>query len=380
MLMTDRTFRILGIVCLISMILYAGCVTLNRTNPDLSSTPLAWQPSNVIQNIDQLKLREESGSPQDILEFIADQMTGIQPVFQDSLIVEASRPVRIIYGVKLGDQDGDGYRFWPDYRSGAGIGSIHKLVSPEKLGSEAGEAVVLLKDSLTSDRIENLIHNGAKVIISVGQVNRHITASEGVDALILEILPQTLAELSGLTTDSIAIGKLPNGNQILSEPLQIEIQIESHKYSLNAMGFMAGQDPSHASELTIVVADPELILRESNSSNWLSTAILLEIIRRYLTGSAQDAFPKRSILAVAGTGGALSSILKYPIWDQQHIRAVLIIGHSEHNMIQIRGNSIPIYDYPLPDIRESEELEPKIIPVLEDLHLLLKSIETEVTS
>lgn len=355
----------------------AGCATLDQVGSENYSNPSLWQPSDVIQDVRQLVLQQESGQPRDIATYMAARMVGVQPIFGDSLIFPLQGSRRVIRGGRLGNAIGLGESFWPDPRSGSGAYTITEIISPEDSAVSGRSAIVLPKQLLTSDRIHQLVRRGTKVILSIGDVTPRLASTTGTSALVLETTPSALAGISGLSTDSIAIGVLPRGGYVIPEPISVEARIDTHEFPLNVMGFIAGQDPQYASQLIIVTADPAWISVESDSSRWMPSAILMELARKYAATQIERVFPRRSLLVATGTGAALHAVFEYPVWVRQNIHAVIALGHSGTGYVQVGRDTIPIFGYSFPEIQDPENLEVWITTILEQIHDTVQRLDRQ---
>ena len=352
-----------------------GCATLDQADSEDYSNPSLWQPADVIQDVRQLVLQQESGQPRDIAIYMAARMVGVQPIFGDSLIFPLQGSRRVIQGGKLGNATGLGELFWPDSRSGSGAHTITEFISPEDSAVNEGAAVVLPKQLLTSDRIHRLVQRGTKVILSVGDVTPHLASTTETDALVLEIMPSVLAGISGFSGDSVALGVLSKSGYVLPESIPIDARIDAYEFPLNVMGFIAGQDPQHASQLIIVVADPAWITVESDSSQWMPSAILMELARQYAARRIGRVFPRRSLLVATGTGAALYSVFEYPVWTRQNIHAVIALGRSGTGHVHVGKDTIPIIGYSFAEIQDPGNLEVWITTILEQIHDIVQQLD-----
>ena len=373
--MNGRSYRVSYWSYLSLALFIAGCATLDQVGSEESSNPSLWQPVDVIQDARQLALQQESGQPRDIVAYMAARMVGVQPIFGDSLIFPLQGSRRVIQGGKLGNATGLGESFWPDPRSGSGAHTITEFGSPEDSKVNERSAIVLPKQLLTSDRIHRLVQRGAKVILSVGDVIPHLASTTGTDALVLEITPSVLAGISGLSTDNVAFGMLPRSGHFLPEPISIETWIDTYEFPLNVMGFIGGQDPRYASQLIIVTADPAWISVESDSSQWMPSAILMELARKYAARQIERVFPRRSLLIATGTGAALHAVFEYPVWARQNIHAVIALGRSGNGHVQVSGDTIPIFGFSFPEIQDQENLEVWVAMILEQIHNIVRQLD-----
>ena len=374
--MNGRSQRVLYCSYFFLVLFIAGCATLDQAGSEDLSNPSLWQPADVIQDARQLSLQQESGQAQNIAAYMAARMVGVQPVFGDSLIVQLQGSRRVIQGGRLSNATGLGKSFWPDPRSGSGAHTITEFISSEDPTVNERSAIVLPKQSLTSDRIHQLVRRGAKVILSIGDVTPRLEPTTGINALVLEITPSALAGISGLSADSAALGMLPRNGYVLPEPIPIEAWIDTYEFPLNVMGFIAGQDPRYASQLIIVAADPAWISVESDSSQWMPSAILMELARKYAAGQIERGFPRRSVLVATGTGAALHAVFEYPVWARQNIHAVIALGRSGNGHVQAGRDTIPIFGYSFPEIHDPENLEVWITTVLERIHDIIQQLDS----
>ncbi|MXW32854.1 MAG: hypothetical protein F4100_03060 [Rhodothermaceae bacterium] len=373
--MNDRSYRVSYWGYFSLALFIAGCTTLDQAGSENYSNPSLWQPTDVIQDARQLALQQESGQPRDVATYMAARVVGVQPVFDDSLIFPLEGSRRVIQGGRLGNAVGLGESFWPDPRSGSGAHTVIEFISPEDFTVNEGSAVVLPKQSLTSDRIHRLVQRGTKVILSVGDVTPHLASTTETDALVLEITPSVLAGISGLSADSVALGVLPRNGYVLPEPMSMEAWIDTYEFPLNVMGFIAGQDPRYASQLIIVTADPAWISVESDSSQWMPSAILMELARQYAARRIGRVFPRRSLLVATGTGAALHAVFEYPVWARQNIHAMIALGRSGRGHVQVGRDTIPIFGYSFPEIQEPENLEVWITTTLEQIHNIVRQLD-----
>ena len=373
--MNDRSHRVSYWGYLSLALFIAGCTTLDQTGSEEFPIPSLWQPADVIQDARQLMLQQESGQPRDIATYMAARMVGVQPIFGDSLIFPLQGPRRVIQGGKLGNSTKLGDFFWPDSRSSQGRYTIAELMSPEDSTVDERSAVVLPKQLLTSDRIHQLVRRGTKVILSIGDVTPRLASTMGTDALVLEITPSALAGISGLSSDSVALGKLPKNRYVLPEPVSVEAWIDTYESPLNVMGFIAGQDPRYASQLIIVIGDPAWISMESDSSQWRPAAIMMELARQYAARRVERIFPRRSLLVATGTGAALHAVFEYPVWARQNIHAVIALGRSGNGHVQVGRDTIPIFGHSFPEIHDPENLEVWITTTLGDIHGVVQQLD-----
>ena len=375
--MNDRSYRVSYWGYFSLALFIAGCATLDQADSGEPSNPSLWQPTDVIQDARQLALQQESGQPRDVVTYMAARMVGVQPIFGDSLIFPLQGSRRVIKGGRLGNATGLGESFWPDPRSGSGAHTITEFISPEDPTVNEGSPVVLPKQLLTSDRIHQLVRRGTKVILSIGDVTPHLASTTGTDALVLEVTPSTFASISGLSVDSAALGVLPKNGYVLPEPTSIEVWIDTYEFPLNVMGIIAGQDPQHASQLIIVVADPSWITVESDSSQWMPSAILMELARQYAARRIERVFPRRSLLVATGTGAALHAVFEYPVWARQNIHAVIVLGPYGTGHMQVGRDTIPIFGYSFPEIQDLEDLEVWITTTLEQIHDMVQQLDSQ---
>ncbi|MXW13877.1 MAG: hypothetical protein F4120_08470 [Rhodothermaceae bacterium] len=375
--MNDRSYRVSYWGYFSLALFIAGCATLDQSGSEDFSNPSLWQPVDVIHDARQLVLQQESGQPRDIVAYMAARMVGVQPIFGDSLIFPLQGSRRVIQGGKLGNATGLGESFWPDPRSGSGAHTITEFRSPEDSEVNERSAIVLPKQLLTSDHIHRLVQRGVKVILSVGDVTPHLASTTETDALVLEIAPSVLAGISGLSADSVALGVLPKSGYVLPEPVPIEARIDTYEFPLNVMGFIGGQDPRYASQLIIVTADPAWISVESDSSQWMPSAILMELARKYAARQIERVFPRRSLLIATGTGAALHAVFEYPVWMRQNIHAVIALGRSGSGHVQVGRDTIPIFGYSFPEIQEPENLEVWITTTLEQIHDVVQRLDSQ---
>ena len=358
---------------------FAGCLSLNNVEvlPVGSPEAPSWQPINVIEDARQLALLGESGIPEDVGDYLTAQMAGLQPAFGDSFTITIQEPSRVIYGVSFGDVNNSANMFWADPQSASGDYTATTLVTAEKSVFHEGMAVVMPTAGLTSERIHALLGRGARAILEVGDVRRRLTTVDSTSALLLQVTPEALTELAGLGADSIA--ELSSDAQYtLPNAIDIEVRTRTHASTLNALGFVAGQDPHYASQLVVVVIDPGSmeVFSEANNSHWIPAAILLELARKYAMGSAHRAFPKRSILIAVGTGASLHAVFARPIWLRQNISAILLLGKKGDSYIRVENDDIALRGYSFPDMYEPEAMEDYITSVLDEVHEVLLEIDS----
>lgn len=373
--MNGRSHRVLYCSSFFLVLFIAGCAILDQADSEDFSNLSLWQPVDVIQDARQLALQQESGQSRDIAEYMAARMIGVQPIFGDSLIVPLQGTRRVIQGGRLGNATGLGKSFWPDPQSGSGAHTITEFISPWDSAVNERSAIVFSKQSLTSDRIHQLVRRSTKVILSIGDVTPRLASTTGTNALVLEITPSALAGISGLSADSVALGVLPRNGYVLPEPILIEAWIDTYEFPLNVMGFIAGQDPRYASQLIIVAADPAWISVESDSSQWMPSAILMELTRKYAARQIERVFPRRSLLVATGTGAALHAVFEYPVWARQNIHAVIALGRSGNSRVQVGKDTIPIFGYSFPEAHNPENLEVWITTILEQIHDIVQQLD-----
>ena len=314
------------------------------------------------------------------MEYIAARMIGVQPILGDSLILELKEPKRMIFGAEFGNLDGLGKMFWPDPRSGEGTYTVEKLVSEGNMDLGEGAAVVFPQRLLTSDRIHELERLGARVILSVGDVTPHLAESESTKTIVLEVTPEALTDVTGFQVDSTSKETLLIEEYTLPQPLQINAQIKNISAPSNLLGLIAGQDPSVSSQLIVILADPGRIIAEENSSKWMPVALLMELARRYTHGSAQGAFPRRSIMVVAGTGAGLHAAFEYPVWPHRNIHAIVTLGQSMSSHLQLDTENIPVFGAPLPVFDGEDEIEVWITQALQDLDAKIQQLDNQLAS
>ena len=362
-------------VSIILLCLLAGCAGMTFVDLETDDGSFSWQPTNVIRNVNQLIQIEESGEYRDVVEYMATQMTGVQPVFGDSLTVQLQGDRRVIHGATLGDVGGEGRMFWPDFRSDAGSGIITALKTSENAVLNEGTAIMVPEESLTDDHLRDLSENGARMILSVGKVEHHLAAARGIGVLLLQVTLEALAEITRLPAGHVDMQMLSEKSYTLPEPVRMEARIKRHESPLNTMGFIAGQNPDYASELVIVAMDPEWSVPDSEFSKWLPAALLLELLRKHAAGSATGAFPRRTILVIMGNGAALHAALEYPIWDRQKIHSILMLGQAGNGSIQKSDGEIPFWGHPIPEISEPEGTHDQIRAALNDLDTAVQQLD-----
>jgi hypothetical protein len=363
----------------IAFILFiVGCQSLNNVEvPPIGSpdTP-SWQPINVIDDARQLALLGESGTREDVGDYLTAQMAGLQPAFVDSFTVTIQEPRRVIYGVSFGDVKNPGEMYWADPQSASGDYTATTLVSAGQSVFHEGMVVVVPKVLLTPGCIDTLLSRGARAIIAVGNVHRRLTTADSTNALILQVTPETLAIVAGLNADSIA-GLSSDMQYTLPNAIDIEVRTRTYGATLNALGFIAGQDPRYASQLIVVVIDPGSVevFSGANSSQWIPAAILLELARKYAMGSAHRAFPRRSILVAVGTGAGLDAVFARPIWLRQNIFAILSLGKKGDSYVRVQKDDIALKGYSFPNMNEPEEMEVYLTSVLDEVHDVLRQLD-----
>ena len=356
----------------------AGCLSLNNVEVPPVGSPEApsWQPINVIEDARQLALLWESGIPEDVGDYLTAQMAGLQPAFGDSFTITLQEPNRVIYGVSFGDVNNSGKMFWAEPQSASGDYIATTLVSAEKSVFREGMAVVVPEAKLTSDRIDTFLGRGARTILAVGDVHRRLTTADSTSVLLLQVTPEALTKVAGLDADSIA--KFSSDVQyMLPNAIDIEVRARTYESTLNALGFIAGQDPHYSSQLIVVVIDPGSaeVFSEENGSHWVSAAILLELARKYAMGSAHRAFPRRSILVAVGTGASLHAVFARPIWIRQNISAILSLGKKGDSYFRVEDDDIGLRGYSFPDVYEPEAMEDYITSVLDEIHDVLLELD-----
>ena len=356
----------------------AGCLSLNNVEVPPVGSPEApsWQPINVIEDARQLALLGESGIPEDVGDYLTAQMAGLQPAFGDSFTITLQEPSRVIYGVSFGDVKNSGKLFWAEPRSASGDYTATTLVSAEKRVLREGMAVVVPQARLTSDRIGTLLDRGARAIIAVGDVHRRLTTADSTSVLLLQVTTEALSNVAGLDADSIA--ELSSDAQYtLPKAVDVEVRTRTYGATLNALGFIAGQDPHYASELIVVVIDPSTIemFSKANSSHWIPAAILLELARKYALGSAHRSFPRRSILVAVGTGASLHAVFARPIWLRQNISAILSLGKRGDSYLRVESDDISHKGYSFPKMNESDAMEVYVASVLDEVHDVLQQLD-----
>lgn len=356
----------------------AGCLSLNNVEIPPVGSPEAplWQPINVIDDARQLVLLGESGIPEDVGDYLTARMAGLQPAFGDSFTITFQEPRRVIYDVSFGDVKDPGKMYWADSQSASGDYTATTLVSAENSLFHEGMAVVIPEAELTSDRIHTLLGRGARVILAVGDVHRRLTTAESTSVLLLQVTPEALTNVAGL--DAARIAELSSGAQYtLPNAIDIEVRTRTHGATLNALGFIAGQDPRYASELIVVVIDPSSIetFSEAISSQWIPEAILLELARKYAMGSAHRAFPRRSILVAMGTGASLQAVFARPIWLRHNISAILSLGKKGDGYVRVENDDIALKGYSFPNVNESDTMEVYLTSVLDEIHDVLRQLD-----
>ncbi len=254
---------------------------------------------------------------------------------------------------------------------------ITELRSLEDLPVNRGSAVMLPRHLLTSERIQQVIRHGTEAILSIGDVIPRFASAAGANALILEIAPPILADFSGLSADSLAQGVLPVGGYRLPEPIHIQNWINTYDSPLNVMGFIAGRDPPYASQLIVIAADPVWNSSDSDFLQWIPSAVLLELVRTYSAGRAGGIFPRRSLLAAAGTGAALQAVSEYPVWTRQNISAVVTLGRFGNGHLQVGRDTIPVFGYTFPELHIPNNLDAWITAIMEDVHGRLKQLDDQ---
>ncbi len=360
------------------ILFFAGCQSVNNVEyPPIGArdTP-SWQPMNVIDDARQLALLGESGIPEDVGDYLTARMAGLQPAFRDSFTITLQEPRRVIYGVSFGDVKNPGKMFWADPQSASGNYVVTTLASAENNEFHEGMAVAMPKALLIPDRIDTLLSRGALTIIAVGDVHGRLATADSTGALLLQVTPEALAKVSGLDADSIA-GLSSDRQYTLPSAIDVEVLARTYGATLNALGFIAGQDPRYASQLIVVVIDPGSIevFSEANSSQWIPAAILLELARKYATGSAHRAFPRRSILVAVGTGASLHAVFARPIWLRQNIAAILSLGKKEDSYVRVENDDIALKGYSFPNMNEPEAMEDYITSVLDEVHDVFRQLD-----
>lgn len=360
------------------VLFFAGCLSLNKVEVPPVGSPEApsWQPINVINDARQLALLGESGIPEDVGDFLTAQMAGLQPAFGDSFTITFQEPRRVIYGVSFGDVKYPGKMFWADPRSASGDYTAMTLVSAERSVFHEGMAVVMPEALLTPDRIDTLLGRGARAILAVGDVHRRLTTADSTNVLLLQVTPEALTKVAGLDADSIAEPS-SDAQYTLPNAIDVEVRTRSYGSTLNALGFIAGQDPHYASQLIVVVIDPSSIevFFEANGSQWVPAAILLELAQKYAMGSAHRAFPRRTILVAVGTGTSLHAVFARPIWLRQNISAILSLGKKEDGFVRVENDDIALKGYSFPDMNELDAMEVYITSVLDEIHDVLRQLD-----
>ena len=357
---------------------FAGCLSLNNVEVPPVGSPEApsWQPINVIEDARQLALLGESGIPEDVGDYLTAQMAGLQPAFGDSFTITLQEPNRVIYGVSFGDVNNSGEMFWVEPQSASGDYIATTLVSAEKSVIREGMAVVVPEAKLTSDRIDTFLGRGARTILAVGDVHRRLTTADSTSVLLLQVTPEALTKVAGLGADRIA--KFSSDAQhMLPNAIDIEVRARTYESTLNALGFIAGQDPHYSSQLIVVVIDPGSaeVFSEENGSHWVPAAILLELARKYAIGSAHRAFPRRSILVAVGTGASLHAVFARPIWIRQYISAILSLGNKGDSYLRLESGDIALRGYSFPEMSEPEAMEVYVTSVLDEIHDILLELD-----
>lgn len=358
---------------------FAGCLSLNNVEVPPVGSPEApsWQAINVIEDARQLALLGESGIPENVGDYLTAQMAGLQPAFGDSFTITFQEPRRVIYGVSFGDVKDPGKMFWADPQSASGDYTATTLVSAEKSVFHEGMAVVMPEAWLTSDRIHTISGRGAHAILAVGDVHRRLTTADSTSALLLQVTPEALTNVAGLDADSIA--ELSSDAQyMLPNAIDFEVRIRTYGATLNALGFIAGQDPRYASQLIVAVVDPSSIetFSDAISSQWIPEAILLELARKYAMGSAHRAFPRRSILVAVGTGASLQAVFARPIWLRHNISAILSLGTEGDGYVRVENDDIALKGYSFPNVNESDTMEVYLTSVLDEVHDVLRQLDS----
>lgn len=357
---------------------FAGCLSLNNVEVPPVGSPEApsWQAINVIEDARQLALLGEAGIPEDVGAYLTAQMAGLQPAFGDSFTITLQEPGRVIYGVSFGDLKDPGKMFWADPQSVSGDYTATTLVSAQKGVFHEGMAVVMPEARLTSDRVDTLLGRGARAILAVGDVQRQLTTADSIGVLLLKVTPEALTKVAGLDTDSIA--ELSSDAQYsLPNAIDVEVRTRTYGSTINALGFIAGQDPHFASQLIVVVIDPSSLemFSEANGSHWIPAAILLELARKYAMGSAHRAFPRRSIQVAVGTGASLRAVFARPIWLRHNISAILSLGQRGDSYLRVENDDIALRGYSFPNKNEPEAMEAYITSVLDEIHDVLRELD-----
>lgn len=360
------------------VLFFAGCLSLNNVEVPPVGSPEApsWQPINVIEDARQLALLGESGIPGDVGDYLTAQMAGLQPAFGDSFTITLQEPNRVIYGVSFGDVNNSGKMFWAEPQSASGDYIATTLVSAEKSVFREGMAVVVPEAKLTSDRIDTFLGRGARTILAVGDVHRRLTTADSTSVLLLQVTPEALTKVAGLDADSIA--KFSSDAQhMLPNAIDIKVRARTYESTLNALGFIAGQDPHYSSQLIVVVIDPGSaeVFSEENGSHWVPAAILLELARKYAMGSAHRAFPRRSILVAVGTGASLHVVFARPIWIRQNISVILSLGKKGDSYLRLESGDIALRGYSFPEMNEPEAMEVYVTSVLDEIHDVLLELD-----
>ena len=370
---SEKRYRYIAFV-----LVFSGCLSLNNVEVPPIGSPEApsWQPINVIEDARQLALLGESEIPEDVGDYLTAQLAGLQPAFGNSFTITLQEPRRVIYGVSFGDVKDPGKTFWADPQSASGDYTATALVSAKKSVFHEGMAVVMEETQLTPGRIDTLQGRGARAIFAVGDIPRRLAAADSTGMLLLHVTPQALSGVARLDADSIA--ELSSDEQYtLPNAIDIEVRTRTYGSTINALGFIAGQDPHYSSQLIVVVVDPSSIkvLSEANNSQWIPEAILLELARKYAMGSAHRAFPKRSILVAVGTGASLHAVFARPIWLRQNITAILSLEKKGDSYIRIENDDIALRGYSFPYINEPEAMEDYITSVLDEIHDVLRKLD-----
>ena len=357
---------------------FAGCLSLNNVEvlPVGSPEAPSWQPISVIEDARQLALLRESGILKDVGDYLTAQMAGLQPAFGDSFTITIQEPSRVIYGVSFGDVYNSANMFWADPQSASGDYTATTLVTAEKSVFREGMAVVMPNALLSLDRIDTLLGRGARAILAVGDVHRRLETADSTGVLLLQVTPEVLTKVAGM--DAARIAELSSDAQyLLPNSIDIKVRTRTHGSTVNALGFIAGQDPHYASQLIVVVIDPSSMemFSEANNSHWIPEAILLELAGKYAMGSAHRAFPNRSILVAVGTGASLHAVFARPIWLRQNISAILSLGKNGDSYIRVENDDIALRGYSFPGMNESEAMEVYITSVLDEIHDVLLELD-----
>ena len=356
---------------------FAGCLSLNNVEVPPGGSPEApsWQPINVIDDARQLALLGESGIPEDVGDYLTAQMAGLQPAFGDSFTITFQEPRRVIYDVSFGDVKDPGKMFWADPHSASGDYTATTLVSAENSVFHEGMAVVMEEAQLTPNRIDTLQGRGARAILAVGDVPRRLAAADSAGMLLLQVTPEALTKVARLDADSIA-GLSSDAQYALPNAIDVEVRTRTFGSTLNALGFIAGQDPHYVSELIVVVVDSGSteVFSEENGSQWIPAGILLELARKYAVGSAYRAFPRRSILVVVGTGASLHAVFARPIWLRKNISSILSLGNKGDAYVRVENDDIALKGYSFPNMNEPDAMEAYITSVLDEVHDVLRKL------